>query len=237
MIKIDDKKIIVSFFDELKKVLEEYNTYNYFFLMNEISITEDIFIEDFKSNITIDGIYQNIEANVTIGNNQITVGAKTKKLTLKNMTIKCSNQSGFIYAPAEEYYEDVLVTFDNVIFNETSMATLEYSDFKILNSIISIEETDSVVAAVVLKLILFISQNMALIKVMHDAKFSLTTGNGFALTPTNGCKDVLIDDGGISLKKTITISKEKGILLYLDNKYLEINEDYKTKIIWKLDAN
>lgn len=157
MIKIDDKKIIVSFFDELKKVLEEYNTYNYIFLMNDISITEDIFIEDFKSNITIDGIYQNIEANVTIGNNQITVGAKTKKLTLKNMTIKCSNQSGFIYAPAEEYYEDVLVTFDNVIFNGTSMATLEYSDFKILNSIISIEETDSVVAAVVLKLILFIS--------------------------------------------------------------------------------
>lgn len=44
MIKIDDKKLIVSFFDELKKVLEEYNTYNYFFLMNEISITEDIFI-------------------------------------------------------------------------------------------------------------------------------------------------------------------------------------------------
>ena len=44
MIKIDDKKIIVSFFDELKKVLEEYNTYNYFFFMNEISITEDIFI-------------------------------------------------------------------------------------------------------------------------------------------------------------------------------------------------
>ena len=44
MIKIDDKKIIVSFFDELKKVLEEYNIYNYFFLMNEISITEDIFI-------------------------------------------------------------------------------------------------------------------------------------------------------------------------------------------------
>lgn len=73
------------------------------------------------------------------------------------MTIKCSNQSGFIYAPAEEYYEDVLVTFDNVIFNGTSMATLEYSDFKILNSIISIEETDSVVATVVLKLILFIS--------------------------------------------------------------------------------
>lgn len=31
MIKIDDKKIIVSFFDELKKVLEEYNTYNFFF--------------------------------------------------------------------------------------------------------------------------------------------------------------------------------------------------------------
>jgi hypothetical protein len=44
MIKIDDKKIIVSSFDELNKVLEEYNTYNYIFLMNDISITEDIFI-------------------------------------------------------------------------------------------------------------------------------------------------------------------------------------------------
>ena len=44
MIKIDDKKIIVSSFDELKEVLEEYNTYNYIFLMNDISITEDIFI-------------------------------------------------------------------------------------------------------------------------------------------------------------------------------------------------
>lgn len=45
------------------------------------------------------------------------------------------------------------------------------------------------------------------------------------------------DNDGIPVKKTITLSKEKGILLYLDNKYLEINEDYKTKIIWKLDAN
>ena len=240
MIKIDDKKIIVSSFDELKEVLEEYNTYNYIFLMNDISITEDIFIEDFKSNVTIDGTYQNIEANVTIGNNQITVGAKTKKLTLKNMTIKCSNQSGLIYAPAEEYYEDVLVTFDNVIFNGTSMASLEYSGIKILNSIISIEETDSVVPTVVAKAnhvyigehvtidstgnqiflynvalenpcfhilpnseVIITSEQRELMngtnkldfKVMHDAKFTLTTGNGFALTPTNGCKDVLIDDG------------------------------------------
>ena len=74
-----------------------------------------------------------------------------KKLTYKNMIISCSNQSGFIYAPAEEYYEDVLVTFDNIIFNGTSMATLEYSDFKILDSIIRIETTDSVSATVVAK--------------------------------------------------------------------------------------
>lgn len=83
MIKIDDKKVIVNSFSELKSVLEEFNSYNYIFLMNDINITEDIFIEDFKSNLTIDGTYQNVEANVTIGNNQITVGAKMKKLTLK----------------------------------------------------------------------------------------------------------------------------------------------------------
>ena len=240
MIKIDDKKIIVTSFGELKEILEEYNTYNYIFLMNDISITEDIFIEDFKSNITIDGTYQNIESILTIGNNQITVGAKAKKLTLKNMTIKCSNQNGFLYAPAEEYYEDVLVTLDNIIFNGTSIATLEYSDIKIMDSIITIEETNSVVATVVAKAnhvyiggnvtidstgnqiflynaalddpcfhilpnseVIITSEQRELMngtnkldfKVMHDAKFILTTGNGFALTPTNGCKDVLIDDG------------------------------------------
>ena len=240
MIKIDDKKVIVNSFSELKSVLEEFNSYNYIFLMNDINITEDIFIEDFKSNITIDGTYQNIEANVTIGNNQITVGAKTKKLILKNMTISCSNQSGFIYAPAEEYYEDVLVTFDNVIFNGTSMATLEYSDFKILDSIITIETTDSVISTVVAKAnhvyiggnttidstgnqiflynaalenpcfyilpnseVIITSEDRELMngtnkldfKVMHDAKLTLTTGNGFAASPTNGCKNVLIDEG------------------------------------------
>ena len=240
MIIIDDKKIIVNSFSELKNILEENNTYNYIFLMNDISITEDIFIEDFKDNVTIDGTYQNIEATLTIGNNLITVGAKTKKLILKNMTIKCSNQSGLIYAPAEEYYEDVLVTFDNVIFNGTSMATLEYSGFKILNSIITIEETNSITPTIVAKTnhvfiggyttinsfgnqiflynaslnepcfhilpnseVVITSQDRELMngtnkldfKVMHDAKFTLTTGNGFALTPTNGCKNVLIDDG------------------------------------------
>lgn len=240
MIKIDDKKIIVNSFSELKDVLEEYNSYNYIFLMNDINITEDIFIEDFKSNVTIDGTYQNVEANVTIGNNQITVGAKMKKLTFKNMTIKCSNQSGLIYAPTEEYYEDVLLTFDNVIFNGTSMATLEYSDFKILDSIITIEDTESVAATVVAKAnhvyiggnttidstgnqiflynaalenpsfhilpnseVIITSEDRELMngtnkldfKVMHDAKFILTTGNGFAASPTNGCKNVLIDDG------------------------------------------
>lgn len=50
---------------------------------------------------------------------------------------------------------------------------------------------------------------MALIKVMHDAKFSLTTGDGFALTPTNGCKNVLIDDGGIPIKKLLLYQKKK----------------------------
>ena len=38
MIKIDDKKIIVSFFDELKKVLEEYNTEDIFIGLNVLTI-------------------------------------------------------------------------------------------------------------------------------------------------------------------------------------------------------
>ena len=233
MIIIDDKKVAISSFTELKDVLEEYNSYNYIFLMNDIIITEDIFIEDFKEKVTIDGTYQNIEATLIVNNNTITVGAKTEKVTFKNIKIICSNQSGLIYAPAEEYYENTLVTFDNIIFNGTSLATIEYSNFKILDSIITIEETESITPTVVAKanhvyiggnttidssgtqifiynaalenpcFHIITSENQELMngtnkldfKVMHDANFFLTTTNEFALTPTNGWKDVLIDDG------------------------------------------
>ena len=145
------KKVVVNNFTELKEVLEEYNNYNYIFLMNDITITDDIFIEDFKEKVTIDETYQNIESTLTVNNNNITVGAKTKNVTFKNITIKCGNQNGLIYAPAEEYYIDALVTFDYIIFNGTSLVTLEYSNFKILDSIITIKETESITPTVVAK--------------------------------------------------------------------------------------
>lgn len=93
--------------------------------MNDIDITEDISIEDFKNKITSDGTYQNIESTLTIRNNIITVGAKIQKATFKNITIKCSNQNGLNTAPTDNYYESPLVTFDNIIFNGTSMTTLQ----------------------------------------------------------------------------------------------------------------
>lgn len=113
--------------------------------MNDIDITKNISIEDFKNKITSDGTYQNIKSILTIGNNIITVGAKIQKVIFKNITIKCSNQNGLITAPTDEYYENSLVTFDNIIFNGTSMATLEYNEFKILDSIITTKNTDNAI--------------------------------------------------------------------------------------------
>lgn len=49
-------------------------------------------------------------------------------------------------------------------------------------------------------------------KVMHDAEFILTTANGFTLTPTNGCKNVLIDDGATF---EFIENKHQRILLFL----------------------
>lgn len=151
MIIIDNKKVVVNNFTELKEVLEENNSYNYIYLMNDITITEDIFIENFKEKVTIDGTYQNIETTLTVNNNNITIGAKTKNVTFKNITINCSKQNELIYAPAEEYYESALVTYDYIIFNGISLATLEYSSFKILDSIINIKELDSVTPTMVAK--------------------------------------------------------------------------------------
>ena len=45
------KKVVVNNFTQFKEVLEKYNTYNHIYLMNDITITEDIFIEDFKKKL------------------------------------------------------------------------------------------------------------------------------------------------------------------------------------------
>jgi len=73
MIKIDDKKIIVSSFDELKEVLEEYNTYNYIFLWM-ILVLQKIYLLDLMFNyitfifcsITIRIIYANVKNMIKV---------------------------------------------------------------------------------------------------------------------------------------------------------------------------
>lgn len=237
---INDFKVTISSFTELKETLENYNNYNYIYLENDVTINEDIFINDFREKVTIDGTYLGNKYALYNSDYLITSGAKLKKFIFKNINISSTNQKGIIYVPFEKYYEDEEIIFSNIVFTGISLASLGYSNLKILNSIISVDDTDNIQSNYVAEAnhifiggnttidssslhkqifnfntalqnpLLYIlpnaevvinSENRELInntlkldfKVLHDSKFMLKSANGFAIVPTHGCQNVLID--------------------------------------------
>ena len=146
---INKNKISITSFSELKEVLEDYNDYNYIYLENDINIDEDIFINDFREKITIDGTYTNIMVTLSNSTNIITIGASMKRITFKNLNITSSNTNGILFAPAEEAYMNTTATFENIFFDGTSLTSMQYSNIIIDSSIITIKDTNGVTASYV----------------------------------------------------------------------------------------
>lgn len=62
---INNKKIAVSTSEELKEVLENDNNYEFIYLMNNITLTSGIKINENKQKIVIDGTYNNNRYTLT----------------------------------------------------------------------------------------------------------------------------------------------------------------------------
>ena len=149
MNKINNKTVTVSTSDELKEVLENNNDYEYIYLENDITLKSGIKINSNKKKVTINGTYQNTLHTLTGMISQETTDtivstAQTKEIYVKNIKIINTNIYGVVYIPETDSYEDIVIIYDNVIFNGTKLSFNPYGTIKINDSNITIESTNEV---------------------------------------------------------------------------------------------
>lgn len=118
---IDENTVVVNTSAELKNILENNNTYNYIYFGSNITLTSGIIISSTKTNITIDGTYENItyeftDLKSTGAADTIRVNSVINKITIKNMKITGYNYYGVIYVPEEAKYKDVITEYNNISY-------------------------------------------------------------------------------------------------------------------------
>lgn len=146
---INNKTVTVSTSDELKNVLENNNGYEYIYLEDDITLKSGIRINSNKSNITINGTYQNTIHTLTGMDSSeeldtISTTALTKQVKIINMKIINTNIYGIICVPEDDNYEEIVTIYDNIIFNGTQLSFNPYGTVKITNSVINIEDTNGI---------------------------------------------------------------------------------------------
>ena len=146
---INKKTVTVSTDTELKEVLENNNGYEYIYLENDITLKSGIQVNSNKSKITINGTYQNTLHTLSGMNSidtvdTIVITATTKQVLIKNIKIVYTNPNGIIYVPEDTSNEEIVIIYDNVIFNGTKLSFNPYGVIKINDSNITIENTNGI---------------------------------------------------------------------------------------------
>ena len=147
---INDNTVVVYSSDELKQILSEQNDYNYVYLASDIVLESGFTINSNKINVTIDGTYNGVKYtytnNLTESTDVINVSTTNKKIILKNMNIISSHTYGVVYVPSHPNYSNLTIEYNNVNFNGVELSCNYYGITKIIDSLISVEATNSVEA-------------------------------------------------------------------------------------------
>lgn len=238
---IDDKTVVVTTSEEFKKILSEDNKYVYIYFGNDITLDSGFTINSNKQKIIIDGTYQNHEYTysnyLSEMDDIITASSTNHTIVIKNLIIKSSHSLGVIYVPDDINYRNVKVIYSKVKFNGVKLSYNPYGIIKILNSEITVEDTNNVSAQRICDcnqveiggkttlvspntafsyqhtidpalFTILINSRVSLnttnaffngtprldFRVLYNSEFNLVTGNGFAQTLNNGCRNVLIDE-------------------------------------------
>lgn len=146
---INKKRVGVSTSEELKEVLENDNEYEFIYLMDNITLSSGIKINEKKEKVVIDGTYNNNRYTLTGMNSTemadtIVAVTTNKEVVIRNMNINYTNTYGVVYVPLDSNYIGLLTTYENINFNGTRLAYNPYGRVKIVDSYIVIEETNGV---------------------------------------------------------------------------------------------
>ena len=145
---INDNTVVVNNSEELKQVLSETNDYNYVFFGSDITLTSGFTINSNKTEIVIDGTYNDNKYtytnNLTESTDVINANKQNKKIVLKNMNIISSHTYGVVYVPSHPNYNDLVVEYNNINFSGVELSCNYYGTTKINDSMISGVDTNNV---------------------------------------------------------------------------------------------
>ncbi len=100
MIILNDATVVIFTIEELKTVLEQNNSYTHIYFGTNITLTSSIKIASTKTNIKINGTYQDARytyedmKNLSASNTINVTSRNSTKVTVQNMDIKGYNYYG-----------------------------------------------------------------------------------------------------------------------------------------------
>ena len=144
---LNDETVAISTFAKLKSIIETNNAVNLIYLDANIEMTSGITIPQTKTNLIIDGTYNDIRHTFkdrTTLNTSDTITASnalTQKITVQNMDITGNNYYGIIYVPESTSYKDIITEYNNITYNGPKISFHPTGLIKFINSNISINYT------------------------------------------------------------------------------------------------
>ena len=144
---LNDETVAISTFAELKSIIETNNAVNLIYLDANIEMTSGITIPQTKTNLIIDGPYNDIRHTFkdrTTLNASDTITASNaliQKVTVQNMNTTGNNYYGIIYAPESASYKDIITEYNNITYNGTQISFHSTGLTIFINSNISINDT------------------------------------------------------------------------------------------------
>lgn len=147
---LNDETVAISTFAELKSVIETNNAVNLIYLDANIKMTSGITIPQTKTNLIIDGTYNDIRHSFkdrTTLNASDTITASNaliQKVTVQNMDITGNNYYGIIYVPESASYKNIITEYNNITYNgpqisfhSTGLTRFIYSNISINNTFLT----------------------------------------------------------------------------------------------------
>lgn len=124
---LNDATVVVFTNEKLKTVLEKSNSYTHIYFGANITLASGIKIASTKTNIIIDGTYQDVRytyedmKNLSASNTINVTSSNTTKVTVQNMDIKGYNYYGVIYVPESNPYANTVIEYNNITYEGPQM--------------------------------------------------------------------------------------------------------------------
>lgn len=252
---IDENTVVVYTSEELKKCLEEDNNYNYIYFGSNITLTSGITISNKKSNVTIDGTYNDTKYTYEDMKSLATTdtisvrSSNINKVTVKNINVTGNNYYGIIYVPEDNTLQNVIIEYNNltysgpqITYHPTGLSIYNNCDIKITKTYTAAQEVaecNRIEIAGTTSIIhestsdssfWFKGQNTPYFKILENANVTMQSINRELFYGTNNLEFSVLENTTFSLTTALgigygTFSTNK--VLIDKNAYLKITQTKK----------